>query len=194
LMSNLVSNLLHPGQDSFRALQIDDINSLQQQYVDGIRDLGLDGKLITDKMPLNFKWIGFILAAFPTAKIIHLSRNPIAVCWSNYKTYFKSSGNGFIYDLEDLVVFYDLYLDLMEYWQSLFPGHIYTLNYETLTEDQEHETRELLAYCDLNFEQACLDFYQNKAAVKTASAIQERKKFTRAVLTRGRILKSLFRC
>ena len=173
LMNSIVGRLLESGRDE---LNLDDVHSIRRQYVDGVRELDLDAGFITDKMPLNFRWIGFILAAFPDAKIIHLCRNPIAVCWSNFKTYFKSRGNGFIYDLDDLVVYYDLYLDLMAYWNDRFPDRIYRLNYEQLTENQEAETRNLLAYCGLEFEQACLDFHLSNRAVKTASASQVREK------------------
>ena len=176
LMSSALGSYFSADRESPGGLEAEDIASIRRKYVDGIRELNLKGDLITDKMPINFKWTGFILAAFPNAKIIHLSRNPIAVCWSNFKAYFKSGGNGFIYDLEDLVAFYDLYLDLMGHWNDLFPDRIFTLNYEKLTENQESETRRLLEYCGLEFEQACLDFHQSDRAVQTASAMQVRQK------------------
>ena len=58
---------------------------------------------VTDKMPVNFRWLGFILSGLPNAKVVHVSRNPAAVCWSNFKTYFTSRGLGFTYDLDDIV-------------------------------------------------------------------------------------------
>ena len=64
----------------------------------------------------------------------------------------------------------------MNYWKNLYPGKIYDLSYEELTKNQEKETRKLLDYCDLNWDQNCLKFHENKRDVQTASALQVRKK------------------
>ena len=64
----------------------------------------------------------------------------------------------------------------MNYWKNLYPGKIYDLSYEELTKNQEKETRKLLDYCDLNWDQNCLNFHENKRDVQTASALQVRKK------------------
>ena len=133
-------------------------------------------KIITDKSPLNFEYIGFIFSAFPEAKIVHLRRDPRAVCWSIYKHYFSDRGNGWAYNLDDLVSFYDLYSDLMVFWHELFPNKIYDICYEDLTNNQFEETQKLLDYCDLEWDENCLNFHKNKRAVETASATQVRKK------------------
>lgn len=132
--------------------------------------------VITDKMPTNFLWLGFILLAIPEAKIIHLNRDPMAVCWSIYQRYFPSKGLGFAYDIGDLSRYYRLYTDLMAFWKIRFPGSIYDLDYESLTENQEEESKKLLAYCELEWEEECLEFYNTKRGVSTASATQVREK------------------
>ena len=133
--------------------------------------------VITDKLPLNFQYIGFIVSAFPEAKIVHLKRDARATCWSIYKSNFKSRrGNGFSYNLDDLAGFYGLYTDLMDFWHQTFPDKIYDLCYEDLTTNQEEETRKLLEYCELDWDENCLEFHTNKRAVKTASALQVRQK------------------
>jgi tetratricopeptide (TPR) repeat protein len=86
---------------------------IRQQYLDSVSRLNVPEKVITDKMTLNFRWIGFILTAFPEAKIVHLKRDAMAICWSNYKHYFSGRGLGFPYDMDDLAGFYGLYTDLM---------------------------------------------------------------------------------
>ena len=91
---------------------------------------------LTDKMPQNFRYIGLIRAAFPEAKIIHVYRDAKATCWSNYKHYF-SSGNGFTFNQEDLVKFFQHYSEIMEFWHKLFPNKIYDLSYEKITENQK---------------------------------------------------------
>jgi len=131
---------------------------------------------LCDKIPENFMWIGFILAAFPDAKIINLNRDPIATGWSIFKYNFLSSGNRYAHDLHEIGAFYNLYIDMMVFWREKFPGKIYDLNYEALTEDQEGETRKLLEYCGLNWEAGCLDFHNSNRIVKTVSSSQVRKK------------------
>ena len=125
-------------------------------------------------MPLNFRHVGFILTAFPEAKIIHMNRDPMATCWSIYKYYFN--GNYYSYNQTDLAQYFLLYKDLMNFWHTLFPNKIYDLCYEDLTTNQEIETRKLLDYCELEWDDNCLNFYKNKGAMKTTSAFQVRQK------------------
>lgn len=135
-----------------------------------------DEQVFTDKWPLNFRHIGFILSAFPEAKIIHLRRDAKATCWSIYRHYFADNANGWAYDFSDLFKFYDAYEDLMKYWHQLYPKKIYDLSYEKLTKNQEKETHQLLDFCSLEWDENCLNFHRNKGAVGTASVTQVRKK------------------
>jgi len=156
-------------------LTADDIISVRDIYYSEMDIIGGGEPHITDKMPLNFRWIGFILATMPEAKVINLQRDPVATCWSLFKHYFSSRGNGYACDLVDVAEYYKMYVDLMEYWRGRFPNKIYDLNYEDLTEKQEEETRKLLEYCGLNWEDQCLEFHKTKRAVKTASSFQVRQ-------------------
>jgi hypothetical protein len=112
----------------------------------------------------------------PEAKVIHSKRDARATCWSNFKNYYFAKGNGFSYDLQDVAEYYKMYIDLMSFWHQKYPGRIYDLNYEALTENQEDETRKLLEYVGLKWESQCLKFHENKRAVRTASAKQVRQK------------------
>jgi hypothetical protein len=132
--------------------------------------------VITDKFLLNFLYIGFILTALPEAKIVHMKRDARATCWSNYNCFLLGEENGFSHNIDDLTGFYGLYTDLMDFWHQLFPGKIYDLCYEDLTVNQEEETRKLLQYCELDWDESCLSFHKNKRAVATASVLQVRKK------------------
>jgi tetratricopeptide (TPR) repeat protein len=152
-----------------------EILSIREQYLDSLLSFNFSEKIVTDKMPVNFRLIGFILSAIPEAKIIHLKRDARAVCWSNYKHYF-SAGNGFSFSQEDLVKFYELYSEMMEYWHKLFPNKIYDINYEELTKNQKKETQKLLKYCDLDWDENCLKFHKNTRGVVTASSSQIRQK------------------
>lgn len=151
------------------------IGTLRARYGDGLQALDVRQGVVTDKMPSNFRWIGFIRLAMPEARIIHVVRDPVATCWSVFKTYFATGGNGFSYDLDDVAAYYKLYERLMAFWRHAFPGAIYDLDYEALTQDQEGQTRRLLAHCGLKFEDACLRFQETKRAVDTASATQVRQ-------------------
>jgi len=159
----------------FDKLTMDVVRDVRNVYLAKLDILGDDEPRITDKMPLNFMWTGFILTAMPEAKVINLQRDPVATCWSIFKHYFSSKGGGFAYDLVDIAEFYKLYIDLMDFWQERFPNQIYDLNYEALTENQEKETRKLLNYCGLDWEDQCLEFHKTKRAVKTASSVQVRQ-------------------
>ena len=153
-----------------------DLLTMRKQYLDLLSSFKVPENVITDKMPLNFRFIGFILSAIPEAKIVHLKRDARATCWSIYKYYFGNKGNGFSYNLDDLAGFYGLYADLMDFWHQSFPDQIYDLCYEDLTTNQKEETRKLLEYCELDWDENCLNFHTSKRVVKTASALQVRQK------------------
>ena len=88
--------------------------TIHQNYLDSLATLNIQENIIIDKMPLNFRYIGFILMAFPDAKIIHLKRDARATCWSIYKSFFN--GNAYSFNQEDLAQYYGLYADLMSFW------------------------------------------------------------------------------
>ena len=127
-------------------------------------------------MPQNFRHLGLIAAALPEAKIVHVKRDPAAVCWANYTQYFVKDSLGYCYSLEDIVHYHGLYEDLMTFWHQALPGRIYDLDYERLTKDQEGETRKLIDHLGLNWDDACLSPQDNKRAVGTASNLQVRQR------------------
>jgi hypothetical protein len=143
-------------------------------YWADLQSLPATSPYVTDKMPQNFRWIGFLLTTMPGVKIINVRREPAATCWSMFKMQFK--GHGYSNDLLDLAEYYKLYLDLMDFWSKEFPNRIYDLDYEALTRNQEPETRKLLEYCELDWEQQCLEFYKTRRAVRTPSGRQVRQK------------------
>ncbi|MDC1046999.1 sulfotransferase [Candidatus Pseudothioglobus singularis] len=158
------------------------------QYLEYLASLGSSEKVIVDKMPINFRFVGFIIAAFPDAKIIHMERDPMATCWSIYKYFFP--GNHYSYDQDDIAMYYGLYENLMNFWSNKFPNKIYDFNYESLTSNQEEETRNILKYCDLDWDDNCLNFYNNITAMKTTSAMQVKKKMYKGSSDVWRIYKS----
>ena len=176
-LSNLTSVLLQdPSSYEKNGIPLKNLLSIRKNYNNFLNELNVPEKIMTDKWPLNFQYIGFILAAFPEAKIVHLKRDAMATCWSNYKHNYSNSGNGWAYDMNDLGGFYKMYTELMSFWHDLFPNKIYDISYEELTTNQKLETKKLLDYCDLVWDENCLNFHTSKRAVKTASALQVRQK------------------
>ena len=116
-------------------------------------------KYITDKAPLNFRWIGFIKLLFPNAKIIHCKRDPKNNCLSMFKNLFEG-GLNFTYDQEDLVKYYQNYEVLMKFWNEKYPGEIFNISYEKLISDNEEEIKRLIKYCELDWEEDCLSFHK----------------------------------
>ena len=148
--------------------------SIGENYIKSIRSLSHEKQYITDKMPGNFLLIGLICSIFREFKIIHCVRNPIDNCLSIYKKCFKGH-LPYAYDLKDLAQYYKLYKDLMTHWKMLFPGKIYDIQYEQIVKNQREETEKLLKYCSISWDDNCMNFFETKRAVQTASSEQVRK-------------------
>ena len=131
---------------------------------------------VIDKTPLNCRWIGYIVNAFPEAKIIHIDRNPMAVCWSNYKTSFVDSGLDFSLSQENMAKYYILYNDLMKFWFKKFNNQIININYEDFVQDFELQTKNILLKLNLDWEDELRNYEKTHRVVKTASFNQVRDK------------------
>jgi len=132
----------------------------------------------TDKMPNNWYFIGAIAAMLPGARIVNCRRDPVETCWSCFKQMF-SIGNEFSYDLGYLARMWRDYDRLVRYWQARLPGRVRDQVYERLLEDPEGEVRDLLAFCGLDYDEACLRFHEVERSVRTASAAQVREPLRR---------------
>jgi tetratricopeptide (TPR) repeat protein len=128
----------------------------------------------TDKLPLNYLYCGLIARALPSARIVHVTRHPMAVCYAMYKVLF-GQGYPFSYDLGEIADYYIAYRRLMEHWRTSLPGRVYEVAYEDLVSDPEGQGRALLAALDLAWQDQCLQSHSNAAPVATASASQVRR-------------------
>jgi tetratricopeptide (TPR) repeat protein len=145
---------------------------------DYIRKIGRgadSAAFVTDKMLPNFRLIGMIKLMLPNAKIVHCCRDPLDTCLSIFKNYFSLDGLDFAYDLKELGRYYNLYRDLMDHWYSVLPDFIYNIRYEDMVADHETQSRALMAYCGLEWDEACLAFHRTNRPVYTASAAQIRR-------------------
>ena len=133
-------------------------------------------KIITDKAPQNFRWLGFIRIFFPNSKIIHCSRNPKDICLSLYKNSFASTDMNWSYSQENIANYYNLYSNLIEFWKNKIGDHIYDINYEKLVSNKDDEVKNLLKFCELKFDANCLNHHKiKKTPIKTVSVSQARQ-------------------
>ena len=133
-----------------------------------------DRPFFIDKLPNNWMFVPFIQLVLPNAKIVDARRHPLGCCWSNFRQHF-ARGQDFAYDLADLGRYYSNYVRLMAHVDSVLPGRVHRVIYERMVDDTEVEVRALLDFCGLEFDPACLAFYETERAVRTASSEQVRR-------------------
>ncbi len=130
---------------------------------------------ITDKMPVNFMAAGLIHVLLPNARIIHVQRNPIDTCLSCFTRLFRH-GQDQTYDLAELGLYYRNYIRTMDHWREILPDNAFLdLGYEELVADNENQARRLIAFCGLEWHNACLEFHKTKRSIRTASITQVRQ-------------------
>jgi len=152
----------------------DKFRKLGESYLETTRVQRSNIPYFIDKMPNNFQHIGLIHSILPNAKIIDARRHPMGCCFSGFKQLF-ARGQTFTYDLEDIGHYYRDYVRLMDHWDEVLPGRVYRVQYEDMVADTENQIRRLLDYCGLDFEEACLHFYETERAVRTPSSEQVRQ-------------------
>ncbi len=159
---------------------------MYMRYLEGF---GIEAKHITEKLPNNFLYLGFIALLFPNTRIVYCKRSPINIGISNY---FQDFAGELLwsYDLEDFVHFYKLHERIMEHWRKVLPIEIYEVQYEELVEEQERISHELLEYCGLDWNDECLNFHKSKRVVATASLAQVRQPIYKSSVQRWKKYKS----
>ena len=155
-------------------LNQDQCRELGESYLETTRIQRSDTPFFIDKMPNNFRHIGLIHLILPNSKIIDARRHPMGGCFSGFKQLF-AHGQTFTYGLEDIGKYYRDYARLMDHWDAVLPGRVHRVQYEDLVADTDAQIRALLDYCELDFEEQCLRFYETDRAVRTPSSEQVRK-------------------
>ena len=164
------------NNEAFSVISKNEESSIYNEYNSFLDLYDFKENIITDKAPLNFRWIGFIKVFFPNSKIIHCKRDSKDNFLSLYKNSFDSDNLNWCYDQKELVSYYNLYSELMNFWQKKIPGFIYEANYENMVKNQEHESKNMIDFCGLDWDPNCLNFHKNnKTPIKTASIVQARK-------------------
>ena len=153
-----------------------DRTKLNDDYFNLLELHNLDAKYITDKAPQNFWWIGFIKIFFPESKIIHCTRDPKDICLSLYKNSFASNDMNWSYSQENIVKYFKIYKDIMNFWNENIGEFIHEINYEKLISDKNNEIKKLLNFCNLEPDPACFNHHKKtKTPIKTVSVVQARK-------------------
>ena len=160
----------------------EELRALGERYLETTRiHRKTDRPLFIDKMPNNFLHVGLIHLILPNAKIIDARRHPLACGFSNFKQYY-AQGQAFSYGQAEMGRYYYDYIDLMAHFDAVLPGRIHRVFYEDTVADTERVVREMLAYCGLEFEEACLRFFESGRPVRTASSEQVRQPIYRGGL------------
>jgi len=161
--------------DVLSSMNVEQLKAMGERYIETTRiHRKTDKPFFVDKMPNNFLHIGMIHLILPNAKIIDARRHPLGCSFSNFKQYY-ARGQSFSYSLEDMGHFYRDYVELMDQYDKALPGRVYRAFYEQTVADTENQVRGILDYCGLPFEEACMRFFENKRAVRTASSEQVRQ-------------------
>ena len=162
-------------------LSVDERHARGQQYLDLAAGYRTGKARFIDKLPNNWEHVAFIKTILPNATIIDARRQPMAACFANFKQLF-ARGQEFTYSLEDIGRYYADYLRLMNHWHGVFPGGLLTVQYEDVVENLDTQVRQLLSHAGLQFEEACLHYYEKDRAVRTASSEQVRQPIYRDAL------------
>lgn len=165
----------HSGYpDVLADLKAEELYAFGKQYIEDTRIHRQGAPFFIDKMPNNFRHIGLIKLILPNAKIIDARRSAMACCFSGFKQLF-AEGQEFSYDLQDIGQYYRDYVSLMQHWDDVLPGTVLRVNHEDVVDNLEREVRRMLDFCDLEFEPACLTYYETERNVRTPSSEQVRQ-------------------
>jgi len=168
------------------ALTPEELRALGERFLARTRILRRSGApFFVDKMPNNCLYVGLIQLILPGARIIDARRHPLGCCFSCFKQHF-ARGQSFTYDLGDLGRYYRDYVALMAHFDTVLPGRVHRVFYESMIDETELQVRRLLDYCGLPFEEGCLRFFENARAVRTASSEQVRQPIFRDALDHWR--------
>src|SRR5260370_5533570 len=155
-------------------LAAEDFTRLGEKYLSDTKVYRKGKPFFIDKMPNNFRHRRLIHLILPNAKIIDACRDPLACCFGNYKQLF-ASGQQFTYSIDDIARYYRMYVELMAHWDYALPGRILRIKHEDVVDDLEANVRRILEFCELEFEQGCVEFYKTERTVHSASSEQVRR-------------------
>ncbi len=161
------------------------VRRLADRYLDRVSPLSRDALRVTDKMPDNYLRLGLVAAMFPHARVVHCRRDPLDLCLSCYFSDFRTP-HPYAYDLADLGAYHREYTRLMTHWRAVLPLPTLDVCYDDLVGDPGEVTRGMIDFCGLEWDDACLRFYEHDRPVWTLSGWQVRQPIYRTSVGRWR--------
>ncbi|MGI9367594.1 MAG: tetratricopeptide repeat-containing sulfotransferase family protein [Ruegeria sp.] len=137
-----------------------------------------DSTAFVDKMPHNFQRVGFLLAAFPNAKVINMLRDPRDVGLSKWIRRFPAPGMRYASNLKSIAHSANLYRRYMAHWDKIFGDRILTVPYEELVADPKTYSRKVTDFCGIEWRESMVHPEKNTGIVRTASIDQVRNKIS----------------
>ncbi|MGH8235286.1 MAG: tetratricopeptide repeat-containing sulfotransferase family protein [Rhodanobacteraceae bacterium] len=129
----------------------------------------------TDKNLATWYLVGAALAMLPATRVIVVRRDPVETCIACYRQRLEGDA-GFTANLDDMADYCVDFYRLTRFWLDRFPDRVFDLSYEQLVDKPEPTVRRLLAFCELPFNRACIEFHRTERSVLSApSAIQVRQ-------------------
>jgi tetratricopeptide (TPR) repeat protein len=164
-------------------IQDDAIAKLREEYLRHWTKDATQAVYMVDKNPINFVYLGLVARVFPEAKVVHCHRDPRDAGLSIYFQNFANQDNTYAYDLASIAHFHNGYARIMRHWEKVLPaGMLYRVDYEAMVSEQEKQTRGLLEFLGLPWDDACLTFHTQTNGIATASVWQARQPlYTRSV-------------
>jgi len=166
-------------------LSADKFSALGTSYLENLPATAKNSTYVTDKMPRNYYFLGLIKLILPHAKVIHCQRSPLDTCLSCYSIHFPY-GQEFSYDLAELGEYYRGYDALMTHWRDVLGDWFLDVRYEDVIAEPEAQARRLVEFCDLPWEESCLEFHKTKRHVRTASTAQVKRPIYKTAVQRWR--------
>ena len=174
LLTQLAQAALTPFPAAMASATDATLARLGTRYRDGLARLFPAAARVTDKRPENFLYIGLIKRLFPRARIVHTTRDALDICLSIFFLHLDQR-MPWALSLMDIGHYLRQYRRLMGHWQALYGEDILDFNYDSLVREPRPAAQRLLAFCGLDWNEACLDFAQRAGSVKTASVWQVRE-------------------
>jgi len=146
---------------------------LANRHLEQLRALHPTARRIVDKMPENYIYLGLLGSLFPRARFIHCRRDLRDVAVSCWMTHFQDIR--WANEPGDIATRFAQYQRIMEHWRQVLPVPLLEIDYEQTVADLEGTARRLVAWCGLDWEPGCLEYYRSRRPVRTASVLQVRQ-------------------
>lgn len=175
-----LENKLEPLLDSYLGypdclteLRVDDANTLAHAYAEAVRPISKGKRFVTNKALNINAQLGFLRCVAPGLRTISLHRHPLDNCVSCFMSLIPMRGHGYVQDQELMARVWITRRRLQDHWAEVLDDEpMLQLHYESMVNNQEHETRRILDFLNLEFTEDCLRFHESESIAATVSSKQ----------------------